>query len=69
MFNNIDALRQELSWTHYRLIIKLDDEKKRNFYIDKSIKANWGTSRGHVEYMDRYFLENNIKSCAVYSGF
>ena len=34
LFNNVDALRQELSWTHYRLIIKLVDEKKRTFYID-----------------------------------
>lgn len=43
LFNNVDALRQELSWTHYRLIIKLDDEKKRNFYIDECIKSNWST--------------------------
>jgi len=26
------------------------------------------TSRGHAEYMAKYFLENNIKACAVYSG-
>lgn len=32
LFNNVDALRQELSWTHYRLLIKVDDERKRNFY-------------------------------------
>lgn len=43
LFNNIDALRQELSWTHYRLIIKLDDERKRKFYIDECIKSNWST--------------------------
>lgn len=42
-FKNVDALRQELSWTHYRLIIKLDDERKRNFYIDECIKSNWST--------------------------
>lgn len=43
LFNNVDALRQELSWTHYRLILKVDDEKKRNFYIDECIKSNWST--------------------------
>lgn len=43
LFNNIDAMRQELSWTHYRLIIKVDDKKKRNFYIDECIKSNWST--------------------------
>lgn len=43
LFNNVDALRQELSWTHYRLIIKVEGEKKRNFYIDECIKCNWST--------------------------
>lgn len=26
------------------------------------------TSRAHVEYMAKYFCENNVKACAVYSG-
>ena len=43
LFQNSHALRDQLSWTHYRLIIKLDDEKKRNFYIDECIKSNWST--------------------------
>jgi predicted nuclease of restriction endonuclease-like (RecB) superfamily len=43
LINNVDALRQELSWTHYTLIIKLDDENKRDFYIDECIKSNWST--------------------------
>lgn len=42
-FQNSHALRDQLSWTHYRLIIKLDGEKKRNFYIDECIKSNWST--------------------------
>lgn len=43
LFQNSHALRDQLSWTHYRLIIKLDDDKKRNFYIDECIKSNWST--------------------------
>jgi len=43
IFNNCYALRSELSWTHYRLIMRLDNEKKRNFYIDECIKSNWST--------------------------
>lgn len=42
-FQNVDALRQELSWTHYRLILKVEDEKKRKFYIDECVKSNWST--------------------------
>ncbi|MEL7597542.1 MAG: DUF1016 N-terminal domain-containing protein, partial [Clostridiaceae bacterium] len=43
LFNNVDALRQELSWTHYRLLLKVDDNNKRDFYIDECIKSNWST--------------------------
>jgi len=43
MFQNIDALRQQLSWTHYRLLIKIEDERKRNFYIEECIQGNWST--------------------------
>lgn len=36
-----DALRPELSWTHYRLIMKLSDEQARTFYQDEAAKAGW----------------------------
>lgn len=38
-----DALRHELSWTHYRLLSRLDSEEKRNFYITESIASNWSS--------------------------
>ena len=28
------ALRSELSWTHYRLLMRVENENARNFYID-----------------------------------
>jgi predicted nuclease of restriction endonuclease-like (RecB) superfamily len=37
------ALRTELSWTHYRLLSRLDSEEKRNFYITESIASNWNS--------------------------
>lgn len=36
-----DALRHELSWTHYRLLIRLDNSEKINYYITESIQNNW----------------------------
>ena len=36
-----DALRHELSWTHYRLICRLDSEQKRDYYLQESIENNW----------------------------
>ena len=38
-----NALRTELSWTHYRLLSRLDTEKKRNYYLTESIAANWNS--------------------------
>lgn len=42
-FPIIDALRQQLSWTHYRLLSRLDSEEKRTFYINESIVSNWNS--------------------------
>ena len=39
-FQNRHALRDQLSWTHYRLIIKVKNEKARQFYIEETIKSN-----------------------------
>jgi len=39
----LDALRQELSWTHYRLLLRVDNEKKRQFYEIECIKSIWST--------------------------
>lgn len=38
-----DALRSQLSWTHYRLLMRLEKESARSFYIEECIAANWST--------------------------
>ena len=38
-----NALRTELSWTHYRLLSRLDSEQKRNYYLTESIASNWNS--------------------------
>ena len=37
------ALRGELSWTHYRLLLKVKNEKARNFYMEEAVVCNWST--------------------------
>ena len=32
----VAALRRQLGWTHFRMIIPLDDELKRDFYAEKT---------------------------------
>ena len=31
----------QLSWSHNRLIMNIEDETKRNFYLEETIKSNW----------------------------
>ena len=42
-FPNRHALRDQLSWTHYRMILKVEDDKARQFYLDECVKSNWST--------------------------
>jgi predicted nuclease of restriction endonuclease-like (RecB) superfamily len=37
------AVRDQLSWTHYRTILKVQNEKARQFYIEECISENWST--------------------------
>ena len=41
VFPIVYALRKQLSWTHYRCLISIDNQDKREFYLAESIKNNW----------------------------
>ena len=36
-----NALRSELSWTHYRLLLRVEDEKARTFYLNEAAENGW----------------------------
>jgi len=40
-FPNTNALRSQLNWFQYKLLIRISDEDKRGFYIAESIKNSW----------------------------
>ncbi len=42
-FENCDAVRRELSWTHYRSLLRVEKPQAREFYIAEAISNNWGT--------------------------
>lgn len=42
-FPNGYALRSELSWTHYRLLMRVKNENARNFYLTEAVKSQWST--------------------------
>lgn len=43
VFPNLDALRPELSWTHYRLLLRVDSAEAREWYVNETAAQNWST--------------------------
>jgi predicted nuclease of restriction endonuclease-like (RecB) superfamily len=39
-FPILDTLRQELSWTHYRILSRIDSEERRSFYLNEVVQKN-----------------------------
>lgn len=42
-FPKVNALRSELSWTHYRLLLKVESDAAREFYETETVAGNWST--------------------------
>jgi predicted nuclease of restriction endonuclease-like (RecB) superfamily len=39
----LDALRRELSWTHYRLLLRVEKPEARAWYMKEAADQNWST--------------------------
>lgn len=64
-FPNASALRTHFSWTHYKLMISIDNEDKRAFYLAESSKNMW-TARElerqvNSQLYERLLLSNDKK--------
>ncbi len=42
-YPKVNALRSELSWTHYRLLLRVEKPAARDFYALEAINCNWST--------------------------
>ena len=60
-FSNCYALRSNLSWTHYRMLMRVENEKARNFYLEECEKANWST-RQLERQINSFFYERLLSS-------
>lgn len=43
MFPNTNALRSQLTWTHYRLLLSVENEQARKWYMDEAITSAWSS--------------------------
>ena len=60
-FQNIYALRKELNWTHYRSLIRVENPKAREVYMNEAADNAWST-RFLDEQVDKHFYERLIAS-------
>lgn len=60
-FPNGYALRSELSWTHYRLLMRVENENARQFYMEEAIKSQWST-RQLERQITTFFYERLLSS-------
>ncbi len=42
-FQNRNAVRSELSWTHYRSLMRVENEVARQFYLEEAVKCGWSS--------------------------
>ena len=38
-----NAVRSELTWTHYRTLLRVENEAARNWYMEESIRSAWSS--------------------------
>ncbi|MBQ7395801.1 MAG: DUF1016 family protein [Lentisphaeria bacterium] len=66
LFSKWDAVRPELSWTHYRLLLRVENEDARNWYMNESAAENWSSRQLErqisVLYYDRMLLSADKQS-------
>jgi len=66
VFPIVNALRSQLSWTQYKLLIRIDSEDKREFYTHESVKNNWSSRelerQINASLYERLLLSNDKKS-------
>ena len=55
------AVRSELSWTHYRILLQVENPQARDWYIQESIAQSW-SSRALERQVDKLYYERLLMS-------
>ena len=42
-FPNANTLRSQLSWSHYRALLRVEDEAARQWYMEECVRAAWSS--------------------------
>ena len=55
VFPNAHTLCAELSWSHYRLLIRVENEERRLFYMHEAVSENWSVRQLDRQIHSFYF--------------
>lgn len=65
-FPNTNALRSQFNWTHYRTLIRIDNQDKKDFYIAETEKNNWSARQlerqVNSQLFERLLLSNDVQA-------
>jgi predicted nuclease of restriction endonuclease-like (RecB) superfamily len=53
--DELPVIRPELSWTHYRHLLKVERPEVRRFYLEECIAANWSTRQLERQVNSHYY--------------
>lgn len=61
-----NSLRSQLSWTHYRVLLRIENKDKREYYIAETVKNNWSVRQMerqiNSQLFERLLLSNDKES-------
>lgn len=68
-FQNKETLHSELTWSHYRMIMRVENPAARQFYLEETVKSQWST-RQLKRQISTFFYERLLssKNKAVVAG-
>jgi predicted nuclease of restriction endonuclease-like (RecB) superfamily len=66
MFPIVSALRTQLTWTHYKLLLAIENQQKREYYIHEASHNNWSSRQLerqiNSQLYERLLLSNDKES-------
>lgn len=65
-FPIVSALRTQFNWTHYKILISIDSEDKRAFYLAEAEKNNWSARQlerqVNSQLFERLLMSNDVEA-------
>ena len=60
-FPKWNSVRSELSWTHYRILLRVENETARNWYMNEAVKSAWSSRQLDRQISTLYYERLAVK--------